>query len=300
MQRTTRRVIYFVASVLVAVFLLATFQVLKVRGTFTPSRPASKAGGVAIQAGSSGHRIVGRLYITGEPQPGSPVVIVLHGDAPGVKPSYQYIFASKLATAAPGTRVIALLRPGYADPFGAKSDGDRGSFASGENYTPAVEQDLAAAIRDLKDRFNASRLILVGHSGGATLTADIAALNPRLVQTAILVSCPCDVPAFRHHMARLQWSPTWLLPVNALSPMQTLDTMDADTSILVISGADDPIALPQYSIAYVEKAKSRGLNASMISLPGQGHEILLLPIVVRTVVSEVAREQDQRGASPTL
>jgi predicted esterase len=286
MQRTTRKLIYFVSSALVVLIVLATFQILKVRGTFTPSRPASEAGGIAIEAGSPGHRIAGRLYVNGEPQPGSPLVIVLHGDAPGTNPSYQYLFASRVAAASPGTRVIALLRPGYSDPFGAKSDGDRGLFASGENYTPAVEQNLAAAIRELKDRWTASKLILVGHSGGATLTADIAALNPGLVQTAILVSCPCDVPAFRHHMAKLQSSPTWLLPVNALSPLQTLDTMNADTSILAISGANDPIALPQYTKAYVDKARSRGLNASMISIPTEGHEILLLPIVVQAVASE--------------
>jgi pimeloyl-ACP methyl ester carboxylesterase len=156
-------------------------------------------------------------------------------------------------------------------------------------------QDLAAATAELKARWNAPSLILVGHSGGSTLAADIAALHPGLVQTAIVVSCPCNVPAFRHHMAKAQRSPVWLFPVNALSPIQTLPQMGRATSILAISGSQDPIALPQYTKEYIQAAKARGLTASMVSIPGQGHEILLLPEVVRLVVQEI-----QRASHPAI
>jgi predicted esterase len=289
MGRTLRRAFYWTLSLLILLTAFASFEILKVRGTFTPSRPEAKAGGTPIEAGNSGHRIAGRVFLSGPARAGSPLVVVLHGDAPGLKPSYQYVFASKVAAAAPGTRVVALLRPGYADPFGARSDGDRGNFAAGENYTPGVVHDLAAAIKELKTRWNAPSLILLGHSGGSTLTADIAALHPGLVQTAILVSCPCDVPAFRRHMAKAQWSPVWLLPVNALSPLQTLPEMSSATSILAISGSQDPIALPQYTTKYIQAAKARGLTASMVSIPGQGHEILLLPKVVQLTVQQIQR-----------
>jgi predicted esterase len=275
----------FLLLAVIVIFLgIWGYQLIAVRGTFAPSRPVSTAGGDALLLGAPGHRIAGRVYLTGAPNPAAPLVIVLHGDAPYVNPRYQYLFASDVANAAPGTRVAALMRPGYSDAYGERSDGDRG-FASGENYTPEVLDDVAAAIQELRSQWGAPAVFLLGHSGGAAVTADIAALHPGLVQHAFLISCPCDVPAFRLHMARLEWGPLWLLPAHSLSPMQTLDQMQPGTEITAISGADDPIALPQYAEAYVAKAKDRGISASMIHIPGKGHEILNEP----EVVSEVAK-----------
>ncbi|MGH9782083.1 MAG: alpha/beta hydrolase, partial [Candidatus Acidiferrales bacterium] len=219
-----------VLVVAVAFFTLIGYELIGVRGTFAPSRPASGAGGTAVLVGAAGHRTVGRVYLSGTPPSAAPLVVVLHGDAPFEKPGYQYFFALRLADAAPGTRVVALLRPGYADPYGDKSDGDRG-FALGENYTREDIDELVSAIQLLKSRWQNPSVVVVGHSGGAVLAADIAALNPGLVKHVFLVGCPCDVPAFRRHMARLQWSPLWLVPVHSLSPMQTLDQMKKNTAI---------------------------------------------------------------------
>jgi pimeloyl-ACP methyl ester carboxylesterase len=262
------------------------FKLIEVRGTFAPARNVAEAGGSAIAAGIAGHRLYGRVYLEGEGDPKAPLVVVLHGDAPGINPAYQYVFASKVAKAAPGTRVVALLRPGYADPFGARSDGDRG-FATGENYTPEVVGDIAAAIQELKAKLGADRVVLVGHSGGATIAANVTALNQGLVNHAFLISCPCDVPAFRLHMARLQWDPQWLIPVHSLSPSLTLDSLSGPTTITAISGANDPIALPEYAQTYVSKAAARGIQAEMIVIPGKGHEILLDPTVIDAVAGAV-------------
>jgi predicted esterase len=286
-MKTSRRLWKRLLLVVVLLILAVVgFKLLEVRGTFAKGRPASEAGGNAVLAGQPGHHIAGRVYLTGNPNPSAPLVVVLHGDAPTRNPSYQYLFASTLADAVPGTRVVALLRPGYADPYGAKSDGDRG-FASGENYTPEVVDDLAAAIQSLKAQWGAPSVFLVGHSGGATIAANIAALHPGLVQHAFPVSCPCDVPAFRRHMAHLQWGPVWLLPVHSLSPQQTLDQMPKDVKITAISGSDDPLALPQYSQLYIAKATAEGIAASMIAIPGKGHEILLEPAVIDDIANAV-------------
>jgi pimeloyl-ACP methyl ester carboxylesterase len=274
-------------TVVVLVLAIVAFKLVEVRGTFDKPRPVSEAGGNAVLAGLPGHHIAGRVYLTGTPNHSAPLVVVLHGDAPTRNPSYQYAFASELAKATPGTYVVALLRPGYADPYGAKSDGDRG-FASGENYTSDVVMYMAAAIQSLKSEWEAPSVILVGHSGGATIAADITALHPGLVQHAFLISCPCDVPAFRHHMAKLQWGPAWLLPVHSLSPQQTLDRMQpGNVTITAISGSDDPLALPAYSKAYIAKAAARGIAASMITIPNKGHEILLEPAVIQDIASAI-------------
>lgn len=265
------------------------YQLIAVRGTFAPVRPASEAGGAAVIVGRNGDRVAGRVYIVGTPSSSSPLVVVLHGDAPYVNPGYQYSFASHLADAVPGTRIAALLRPGYADPYGDKSDGDRG-FAIGENYTRQSIDRLASAIHVLKSQWHAPDVILVGHSGGAALAADIAALNPGLVKHAFLVSCPCDVPDFRRHMARLQWSPLWLVPVESISPMQSLDQMTKSTTITAISGSDDPIALPQYAQSYVSKAKAIGIPAEIVIVPNKGHEILNNPEVIERVAASIRND----------
>ena len=165
-----------------AYFAITGYELVAVRGTCAPSLPASSAGGTTVLVGAPGHRIAGRVYVSGTPSPSAPLVFVLHGDAPFVKPGYQYGFASQIADAVPGARVVALLRPGYADPYGDKSDGDRG-FSLGENYTRGVIDQLASAIHLLRSQWGASRIILVGHSGGAALAADIAALDPGLVKS---------------------------------------------------------------------------------------------------------------------
>lgn len=277
-------------TVVVLALAVVVFKLLEVRGTFDKPRPVSEAGGNAVLAGLSGHHIAGRVYLTGPPNSSAPLVVVLHGDAPTRNPSYQYAFASELAKAAPGTYVVALLRPGYADPYGAKSDGDRG-FASGENYTSDVVMYMAAAIQSLKSQWEAPSVVLVGHSGGAAIAADISALHPGLVQHVFLISCPCDVPAFRHHMAKLQRDPVWLLPVHSLSPQETLDRMPpGNTTITAISGSDDPLALPAYSKAYLAKASARGIAASMITITNKGHEILLEPAVIQDIANAVKLE----------
>jgi pimeloyl-ACP methyl ester carboxylesterase len=272
----------FLAAVLV-IFALA---LIASRGAFAPSLPASKAGGSSLIVGARGHRIAGRVFLVGTPARTAPIVVVLHGDAPFVKPRYQYAFAADLANAVPGTRAVALLRPGYADPFGAKSDGDRG-FALGENYTASIVDELADSIQSLKSRWRASAVILVGHSGGAALAANIAALFPGLAQHVFLVGCPCDVPAFRRHMAHLQWNPLWLLPSGSLSPLETLNHMGTGTKVTAISGANDPIALPSYARSYVARATARGISASMVTIPDRGHEILNDPIVVQEVAKAI-------------
>lgn len=280
------RWITFLVRTSMIVFASLAIASLSVRGTFSASLPSAEAGGLPVTFGRSGHRVQGRMYQETPEGNGRPLVIVLHGDAPGRKPAYQYDFASRLSRTT-GARVIALLRPGYADPFGGRSDGDRGLFAVGENYTPEVERDLATAITEAKQRFAASRVLLIGHSGGAVLAADIAAFHKGLIRKVVLVSCPCDVVAFRRHMAVEQWNPLWLLPVRAVSPLQTLAEMSATTSVLAITGENDQVALPVYASEYVAAAERRMLDAHFVGLTGKAHEVLLDPEVIRLVEGEM-------------
>jgi pimeloyl-ACP methyl ester carboxylesterase len=287
MKRSKRIwVTVFLLIALVAIGAIS-WQLMAVRGTFADPKSLADARGDPIVVGAEGHRLAGRAFVT-RAAGANPLVVVLHGDAPFANPSYQYKFAADVARGAPGSAVVALLRPGYRDPYGAKSDGDRG-FASGENYTAEVADAVAAAIRALKIKYGSTSIILVGHSGGAAIAADVAARSGSLIQEVFLVGCPCDVPAFRRHMARLQWSPVWLLPVSSLSPDRALDQMDRAIKITAISGSADTLTLPEYAQAYIDKASARGMAASMVIAPGEGHEILNSAAVLERVAREAEK-----------
>jgi alpha-beta hydrolase superfamily lysophospholipase len=281
-----RRITVTVTAMALALLAVIGFNLVAVRGTFAGSEPIEDAGGEALVLGAPDHRIAGRVYLNGEPRSHAPLVVVLHGDAPFLNPGYQYSFAYRLAKRVPGIRVVGLLRPGYADPYGGKSDGDRG-FASGENYTASVTRDVADAIESLKQQWSPAAVFLIGHSGGAAVAANVAALRPGLVQHAFLVGCPCDISPFRKHMARMQWSPVWLLPAQSLSPLDTVSGMSPITEVTAISGVNDPLTLPEYAQRYVAKAKSLGIAASLVMIPDKGHEILLDPKVIEMVETTV-------------
>src|SRR5262245_47698998 len=84
------------------------------------------------------------------------LLVVLHGDAPRNpscptrecgEPDYQDAFAAQVAA---GRDVIAVgfLRPGYTDPHGNTSDGERGQ-TTGDNYNARNTDAIAAAIAAL-------------------------------------------------------------------------------------------------------------------------------------------------------
>jgi Alpha/beta hydrolase family len=299
MKRPFRIIVTGLLVAAVAVMAMTVYSLIAVRGTFDPQLPVSEAPTAGeMYWGKPGHRIASRVFGDNDHVVRSPLVVVLHGDAPFHNPGYHFVFASRLAKALPGTIVVAMLRPGYSDPYGMKSDGSRG-FAIAQDYTPGVVADIAYAIHQIKTDLNISSVSLVGHSGGAAIAADVAALNPELVSHVYLVSCPCDLPAFRKHMASAQHDPMWLLPSYSLSPVDTLDEMGPRMEITAISGSADGVTLPQYARAYVAKADARGLNASMIVLPGEAHDILLDPRVINAIATGVRADNPKPLSLPT-
>lgn len=243
-----------------------------VRGGFAGEMPAAEAGGVPISVGAPEHKIAGRVFVHGVPAAEAPLVIVLHGDAPFRKPGYHYSFAASLSEQLTAIPVVALLRPGFADPYGGRSDGERGN-ASGDDYTKEVVEDLSRAIESLRNQFFATSVVLIGHSGGAAIAANLTAASPRLVDLLIPVSCPCNVPEFRKRMARQQLNPFWLWPSDSVSPLATVEQLGT-TRIRAITGEDDSITVVPYARAYIDAAKERGLDATLTVLPERGHEIL--------------------------
>ncbi len=212
------------------------------------------------------------------------LVVVLHGDLAGETDAYQYRFAEAARRTLRDTVVMAILRPGYADDEGARSPGAHG-LATGDNYTPEAISALRDAILAAREKFHAQRVTLVGHSGGAALAADLAGEDPPLVSRLLLVSCPCDLRAWRAHMAERQMNPLWLLPTRSRSPADEVSKMSADLRVRLAVGQDDVVTPPELTTAFVKAADARGLRVSAVIMPGVGHTALLDPRVLQELVA---------------
>jgi len=218
------------------------------------------------------------------------LVVVLHGDSPFADPSYQNAEARRISTEVDDVIAVGLLRPGYTDAEGHRSSGVRGR-TNGDNYTPADVDAIAAAIQGLADTDLPARVFVVGHSGGAVIAGDLIARHPGLVHGAVLVSCPCDVPAWRRHMDSVQHTPVWRLPVESVSPLDLTAQIDLHTVVRVIVGAADAVAPPAFSRAYVQRLAARGVQVQLVEIPGAAHDILLDPRVLH-VIADLLRAKD--------
>lgn len=244
-------------------------------------------GGQTEWLGVASGRLKAQIFVS--PQAGDrPVlVVVLHGDAPFNRPGYQYDFARQAAGAG-DVVVAAILRPGYTDPRGDTSSGERG-LATGDNYTRDRIDMIAAAIGELRQRHHARAVILVGHSGGAAISADILALYPDMAQAALLVSCPCDLPAWRAHMKAVQHAAIWDRPVSSLSPIALAPQVPRGDAVWMMVGSADKVAPPGLTEAYAAALARQGVDVRVTALSGKGHEIFLEPTVLRKLAELVKR-----------
>jgi pimeloyl-ACP methyl ester carboxylesterase len=216
------------------------------------------------------------------------LVVVLHGDSPSAPPTYQYRFARQAAARADTAAVFAaILRPGYSDGE-HRSDGTRG-LATGDNYTPEVVDAVAQAVAILKARHRAGRVILVGHSGGATTSADLLGRHPGIADAALLVSCACDVPAWRRHMRVVRGGSVWDEPVSSISPMDVTWAVPRSTQVRMVVGGKDEVTPPDLTAAYAAALRENGVPVLVATLPDLSHNILGEPVVFEALQRMLAR-----------
>ncbi|MCG8684668.1 MAG: hypothetical protein MI892_07330 [Desulfobacterales bacterium] len=214
------------------------------------------------------------------------LVVALHGDAPFNNPGYQYRFAKSVADRNSNVIGVGMLRPGYTDPLGRSSDGVRGD-AVGDNYDETRVKQLARAIQALKKMYAPSKVVLAGHSGGAAITANIISLFPLLVDHAFLVSCPCDVNAWRENMLTLTDKSIFSGNINALSPIDLIGRVSGKTTISLLAGKNDRVAPPVLSETYKKAAEKRGLNVTLALAEGQ-HDIFLSPDILNAITDIIS------------
>lgn len=216
------------------------------------------------------------------------LVIVLHGDSPFRTPSYQYAIARIIAKENSNVVTAGILRPGYTDEEGNTSPGIRGN-TTGDNYTQEVMDAINRVTQNLVEKHKPSKILLVGHSGGAAISANLLSRYPKTYNSAVLISCPCDLPPWRKHMKSLQPnSNIWDEDVDSLSPMEEIGGIDEQAQIVLIHGDKDEVVPMKIARNYNSKLKAEGKRAKLIQLENQPHDIAFNPKVFQ-VVSQLVK-----------
>ena len=177
----------------------------------------------------------------------SPILVVfVHGDAPFNKPDYQYAFAGNVAATHRDVVAVGLLRPGYTDPQGNKSDGERGQ-ATGDSLNVTNTEAIAVAIGGFKHRWNARKVVVAAHSGGATLVANVLGRHLASIDEALLVSSVFDVAKWRQHMLEQTGAPVFQGKIESLSPIEQITGMSDQVEVTLMVGAQDEVVPPSFS-----------------------------------------------------
>jgi predicted esterase len=222
------------------------------------------------------------------------LVVALHGDSPFNNPGYQYRFAKLVANKNSNVISIGMLRPGYTDPMGRTSDGEKGD-AIGDNYDEKRVIQVAQTITELKRLYSPSKIILAGHSGGAAITANLISLFPLMIDYALIVSCPCDVNAWRQDMFSLTHKSIFKGNIVTLSPIDLVDHLNEKTTISIFSGRDDKVTLPILSEKYKKAATEIGSKVTFELVEGQ-HDIFLNTEIINAATKIITNYNNANAA----
>lgn len=249
-----------------------------------------------------------KIYGAGNHSENPVLVVVLHGDGgSGRPPSYQYAIAQAIAegfdkpeipegvrhSMGPPVRfddVVAagILRPGYTDQDGDQSDGRLGK-RTGDNHTREVTEAVVAVINTLKKDFNARAVILMGHSGGATISANILALYSDTADAALLVGCGCDMAAARARYYDRTGNPEWSTPTASLDPMTSAHEVPVGKKVRLVVGENDDITIPEDTRRYADVLAANGVDVEMMVAPDRGHNLIIVAPEVFSYLDELVR-----------
>lgn len=196
---------------------------------------------------------------------GDTLIVYLHGDGSNGRSSdYMKRFARRVHDEADCNIGATILRPGYFGTNGEYSSGDDNGRR--DNHTEYVVDVIAAGITKLKQRYNSKKIILVGHSGGAVISAIILDRYPNLARGALLRGCPCDLEAWRDSR-----SSSWL---NSMSPIENAMNIPLDSIIVVQTGDDDTNTTSEFVEEYIKILADKGVDASQQIVQDEDHNTI--------------------------
>lgn len=206
------------------------------------------------------------------------MLVWLHGNVSTGGPANSHF---KLAEAAAkefaANRVIsvALVRPGYPDGTGEYSSGSDNGRA--DNWHQQTVKEIGTVIIRLKKHFNPRTTILIGHSGGAAISAVLLGMQPELADSVILIGCPCDMITWRIGRSRTPWL--------SEDPLAWINQVKPTARVIAITGSQDQTTPPQLVKTYIHRLQERGVDASFILVPEAGHIDILRSQAITDAIS---------------
>ncbi|MEM6620328.1 MAG: hypothetical protein AAF631_13655 [Pseudomonadota bacterium] len=223
------------------------------------------------QAGEFGP-LEGWTFGTGK----GPTVVVVH-EGHGPKPFLGW--SERLAKQFPSATVIAILRPGFR-MGGKQSPGNR-TFR--DHLTRENNAMLAEALKAAKARHGNRRLIAVGQYDGALQVGTIIGTFPGIVDHAILVSCPCDLPRWRIQRKKIN---NW---TSSQSPHDYVRQIPSSTRIHMIGGARDGFIPVTHVRRHAKLLKKAGKNVKLTVVPRVGFKLAQLEPTINAAIAEAMR-----------
>ncbi len=237
------------------------------------------------------------------------LLVILHGDGigPQPRPSYQYKMAQGLAEGFDKLEMperlrrimgdpitfhdvvaVGILRPGYTDLDGDTSDGRIGR-RTGDNHTARVTEAVATVVETYKQEFKPRAVILMGHSGGATISANILALHPEVADAGLLVGCGCDMKASRARLYEITGHKGFTEPTTSLDPMDYAHLISAEKKVRLVVGENDDRVFPEDIYRYAGVLEANGVDVAVTVVAGRGHNDIVVAPQVFSYLDELIR-----------
>ena len=195
------------------------------------------------------------------------LVVFVHGDHPGNR-GHRWVghFLEAIPSLPERSIVlVALTRPGYQNGR-ERSTGDH-YYKEGDAYRPYIVESVAKAVMKLADHYKASKVAVIGHSGGGTILAAGLGVYPDFAPNlAVFIASNFNVPKWVRHRGFNHW-PT----KKSLSPHQLTAKVSPEVEVVAINGGADSNAIPELAREYVQLMKNGGKNARFVEISGASH-----------------------------
>jgi len=233
-------------------FLVTTLSIVVLQANVTKEQCSQKgenfiyAGGECIQ------------YVAFEGDGNENLNIIVHGTwKSGTNTLGRYAPFAETINMNTDITTVAVALPGYSN----SSTNNLEDLNHGANtvYTPKYIQFMAALIKSLKEKFDASTVNYIGHSAGASLGVNVVAMNPNLLNSVTAAGGRYDLNKFKDEDRK-----------NLITISDHLDNVK-DTKLLLVYGTKDTISEPQLTTSFYELAKRKGLDVKIVKVEGAEH-----------------------------
>ena len=219
-------------------------------------------------------------YYVAEGEKESEITILVPGTWPeGTNTLGRYSpFADNLSMATDIT-TIAVALPGYSDSstnkFQALSH-DEKTYLSGQKAYITFLSDL---VKELKNKFEATKVNYVGHSAGAMMGSTLTGFTPGLINTLTSVGGSYDV----HKKVKNRH--------DLISLVDYIDKVDKETQFLLIYGTKDTVSIPKVTKDFYSVLKSKGFNSTLIEVKDAPHlDLDMTDTSVEAIVTMLDKE----------